>query len=32
MKKESNPRAALENFNDVCPIIPVGVGCPIRQP
>lgn len=31
-KKKSNPEVALKNFNDVCPIIPVGAGCLIRQP
>ena len=32
MQKASNPRAALKNFYDVCPIIPVGAWVPIRQP
>ena len=31
-KKKEQPKAALKNFNDVCPIIPVGAGCLIRQP
>ena len=32
MKKKEQPRAALKNFNDLCPIIPVGVGDLIRPP
>ena len=32
IKKESSPGAALKNFNDVCPVIPVGAECLIRQP
>ena len=32
MKKKSNPGAALKNFYDICPIIPVGDGYLIRQP
>jgi hypothetical protein len=32
MKKKEQPRVALKNFYDICPIIPVGVGYLIRQP
>ena len=32
MKKREQPRAALKNFYDVCPIIPVGDEYLIRQP
>ena len=32
MKKKSNPGAALKNFYDICPIIPVGDRYLIRQP
>ncbi len=32
IEKKEQPMAALKNFNDICPIIPVGVGCLIRQP
>ena len=31
-RKKRAAWAALKNFNDICPIIPVGVGCLIRQP
>ena len=31
-KKKRAAGAALKNFYDICPIIPVGVGYLIRQP
>ena len=31
-RKKRAAWAALKNFYDICPIIPVGVECPIRQP